>query len=403
MSYKLSGDLYSYDLKFKEHAMTSRGTYYTHRVWYPTIRFDDLVAIGECAPLPDLSSDFLCGGDNEEERTKAYEFKLKELFASLFKSLQQQARALDILNFKEDLSAFKNYPSAMFGAETLIAHLKSLIALRESQKDAFCGTPELMLWDSPFSRNESGIYINGLIWMGDFETMGMRIKRKLEDGFRCIKLKIGAIDFDKELALLDYIRTRFSPQELELRVDANGAFTPKEAPEKLEALSKFSLHSIEQPIKAHQYEAMAKLCATTTIPIALDEELIGIYSLEQKVVMLDTIKPQYLVIKPSLHGGICGTEEWLRLAKERGIKCWLTSALESTIGLNAISQWVACQNPSMPQGLGTGALYTNNLASPMYIKDAKLNCYLNAPEVANYSEYLNKILGSKATHIASFI
>lgn len=423
MSYKLSGDLYRYDLKFKEPAMTSRGTYYTHTVWYPTIRFEDKVAIGECAPLPDLSCDFLCGGNSQEERTVSYESKLKELFAALFKSIPNNASATELLAFEPDLSAFRNYPSAMFGAETLIAHLKSLIGISEANKAAAAAgfsaktvaagashygsvssaiRPDLMLWDSPFSRNEQGIYINGLIWMGDFETMGARIKSKLEEGFRCIKLKIGAIDFDKELALLDYIRQRFSPQELELRVDANGAFTPEEAPAKLEELSKFTLHSIEQPIKAGQYEAMAKLCANTPIPIGLDEEMIGINDPEQKKIMLDTIKPQYLVIKPSLHGGLQGTQEWLMLAKERGLKCWLTSALESTIGLNAIAQWVAMLNPSMPQGLGTGALYTNNLATPMYIKDAKLNCDLNMDEVANYSEYLSEILQKEATHIASF-
>lgn len=423
MSYKLAADLYRYDLKFKEPAMTSRGTYYTHTVWYPTIRFEDKVAIGECAPLPDLSADFLCGGADEQSRTEAYEAKLKELFSSLFSSMPHDVTAEQMLSYEPDLSAFRDYPSAMFGAETLIAHLKSLIGTKEAYKGALAAgfsaktvengesdygavisslRHDLMLWDTSFARNEQGIAINGLIWMGDFETMGNRIRSKIDEGFRCIKLKIGAIDFDKELALLSYIRERFCPEELELRVDANGAFTPEDAPSKLEALSKFSLHSIEQPIKAGQYEAMGKLCASTPIPIGLDEEMIGINNLEQKKAMLDAIKPQYLVLKPSLHGGFIGTIEWLKLAKERGIKCWLTSALESTIGLNALAQWIACLNPSMPQGLGTGALYTNNLATPMYIKEAMLNCDLNNPDCVHYSDYLNRVLTVDAVHVASF-
>ena len=294
------------------------------------------------------------------------------------------------------------------GAETLVAHVKSLAkAMQDSisseGQSLHSSVPELMLWDNAFSRNEEGVLINGLIWMGDFKTMGERIKAKLSEGFRCIKLKIGAIDFDKELELLSYIRERFSVQDLELRVDANGAFSPSEAMDKLKALSKFELHSIEQPIKAGQYDEMAKLCADTPIAIGLDEEMIGIYERQAKITMLDAIKPQYLVIKPSLHGGFKGTAEWIELAKERSMGYWLTSALESTIGLNAIAQWCAQEKLTMPQGLGIGALYTNNLNTPMYIKDAKLNCNLNLLGMQNYSDYLKELLESKAVLVTRFV
>ena len=203
--------------------------------------------------------------------------------------------------------------------------------------------------------------------MGNFDEMYHRIQKKMKQGFRCIKLKIGAIDFEKELELLAHIRRHFSPEQIELRVDANGAFSPDEALEKLKRLAEYRLHSIEQPIRAGQWQEMAKLCTETPLPIALDEELIGINLPEKKVELLDTIRPQYIILKPSLHGGIIGSEEWIELAAERGIGSWVTSALESNIGLNAIAQWTATLLPTLPQGLGTGLLFTDNIDYPLHI------------------------------------
>ena len=204
--------------------------------------------------------------------------------------------------------------------------------------------------------------------MGNFDEMHRRIEEKMRQGFRCIKLKIGAINFEKELELLAHIRQHFSADQITLRVDANGAFSPSEAFDKLQRLSEYHIHSIEQPIRAGQWEEMARLCATTPFPIALDEELIGINRLSQKVELLDTICPQYIILKPSLHGGIGGSKEWIDLAAERSIGSWVTSALESNIGLNAIAQWTATLAPTLPQGLGTGLLFTDNIDYPLHIE-----------------------------------
>ena len=226
----------------------------------------------------------------------------------------------------------------------------------------------LQFWHTPFSKGKEGIPINGLIWMGNFDEMYHRIEEKMKAGFRCIKLKIGAIDFEKELELLAHIRQHFSPEQIELRVDANGAFSPTDALEKLKQLSEYQLHSIEQPIRAGQWEEMAKLCEQTPFPIALDEELIGVNDRATKEALLDTIRPQYIILKPSLHGGISGSEEWIEMAAERGIGSWVTSALESNIGLNAIAQWTATLMPTLPQGLGTGLLFTDNIDYPLHIE-----------------------------------
>ena len=222
-----------------------------------------------------------------------------------------------------------------------------------------------ILFDSSFSLSEQPIPINGLIWMGNFENMMQQVDEKIEAGYRCIKLKIGAIDFDKELHILQSIRERSS--EIEIRVDANGAFSPEEAMDKLEKLAKFNLHSIEQPIKQSQFIEMKELCQHSPIPIALDEELVGKFTKEEKANTLDSIHPPYIILKPSLIGGIKGSKEWIELAEERNIKWWITSALESNIGLNAIAQFVATTNSNMFQGLGTGKLYTNNIDSPLQV------------------------------------
>ncbi len=228
------------------------------------------------------------------------------------------------------------------------------------------------LWDTSFSRGNEGIPINGLIWMGDREYMYQQIKQKLAEGFHCLKLKIGAIDFEEEISLIKYVRSQFSADDVELRVDANGAFHPRTALTKLRRLSEYDIHSIEQPIKPKQYEEMSALCETTPISIALDEELIGVRSLKEKEHILNTIRPQYIILKPSLIGGWDAAEEWISLAEDYGIGWWATSALEGNIGLNAISQWISSKDTDMPQGLGTGQLYENNIPSPLYIKDAAI-------------------------------
>lgn len=219
--------------------------------------------------------------------------------------------------------------------------------------------------DTPFTRGETSIPINGLIWMGDRDTMKRRIREKLELGFRCIKLKIGGIDFVDELDLLKFIRREYSRDVIELRVDANGAFSAEDAAYKLDCLGKLELHSIEQPVKPGQWELLARLCETSPVPVALDEELIGITADADKERLLNAVKPAYIILKPSLCGGFAQADRWINLAQARGIGWWATSALESNIGLSAIAQWVSTYNPVMPQGLGTGALFTENYPSPL--------------------------------------
>ena len=321
-------------LHFKQPAGTSRGVYTTRNVWYIVLSDEQQpphYGVGECAPLPALSCDYL----------PDYE----QLLIQACHAFEQTG--------KIDYEALRPYPSILFGLETALAHYQAR---------------SLQLWHTPFSKGKEGIPINGLIWMGNFDEMYHRIEEKMQQGFRCIKLKIGAIDFDKELELLAHIRRHFSPEQIELRVDANGAFSPQDALEKLKRLNEYQLHSIEQPIRAGQWEEMAKLSACTPFPNALDEELIGINERSQKIRLLETICPQYIILKPSLHGGINGSEEWIELAAERGIGSWVTSALESNIGLNAIAQWTATLMPTLPQGLGTGLLFTDNIDYPLHIE-----------------------------------
>lgn len=322
-------------LHFKQPAGTSRGVYTTRRIWLLTVEHDGRTAIGECAPLPQLSCDDI----------PDYEAVLR--------------RFCDIIEATGSIpyDEMRNYPSMLFGVETALAQL--------SRSDG-------LLYDTPFSHGEEGIPINGLVWMGTHDEMLNRLKEKLALGFRCVKLKIGAIDFAKELDLIQHIRKHFSREEVELRVDANGGFTPDVALERLQELARYDIHSIEQPIMAHQWSEIAQLCQLSPLPIALDEELIGVNSTDEKIRLLDTIKPQYIILKPSLHGGVAGTREWIALANERGIGSWITSALESNIGLNAIAQLAAdIYGPTitMPQGLGTGMLFTDNIPMPMEIRN----------------------------------
>jgi L-alanine-DL-glutamate epimerase-like enolase superfamily enzyme len=227
-------------------------------------------------------------------------------------------------------------------------------------------------YPSAFTVGQKEIPINGLIWMGDVEEMSRRIDEKFEEGFSCLKLKIGALNFDSEIQLIKTLRKRFSPQALELRVDANGAFSPQKAPQVLDQLAQLSIHSIEQPIKAGQWQQMAQLCATTPIPIALDEELIGLSDEKSQQEMITSIRPQYLILKPSLTGGFLASENWIKHTEMVNAGWWITSALEANIGLNAIAQWTATLNNPMPQGLGTGQVFSNNVESPLIVERGKL-------------------------------
>lgn len=307
-----------YTLRFKFQAGTSRGTYTEHKVKYIELTDENdptHVGIGEYAPLPDLSPD--------------------------------TASAM------------------LFAHETALWHYN-----RQT----------LRLSDTPFSRGEAGIPINGLIWMGHYDLMKQRIEEKISAGFRCLKLKIGAISFDDEISLLKQIRNRFPRETIELRVDANGAFQAgDDAMRKLDRLAQLDLHSIEQPIRAGQWEEMARLCRNTPLPIALDEELIptsfDTYTTTYKEDLLDAIRPQYIVLKPSLHGALSGCDEWIRLAEQRGMQWWATSALESNVGLNAIAHWVAQYRPDIPQGLGTGQIYENNIEGyPLELRGDEMWC-----------------------------
>ena len=331
-------------LHFLQPAGTSRGVYNTRLSFYLRLTSDeqpDVVGVGECATLPDLSCDAMPPNDYERKlRTFCDEYERTGVI---------------------DYEAMRTYPSMLFGLETAVVQ--------------FNAKGSLNFFDTPFGRGEEGIPINGLVWMGTFEEMFERLEAKLKAGFHCIKIKIGAIDFDRELQLIRHIRSTFSRNDVELRVDANGGFTPEEALSRMEALVQYDIHSIEQPIKQHQWTEMARLCAATPLPIGLDEELIGVNERQKKIELLDTIRPQYIVLKPSLHGGMAGTAEWIQLARERNIGSWITSALESNVGLNAIAQLTASiygTNIRHAQGLGTGQLFADNIEMPLKVIGDKL-------------------------------
>jgi o-succinylbenzoate synthase len=327
---------FKHTLQFLRPAGTSRGVYTTKESWFIFLSDDVNTGIGECSLLKGLSID----------ESPDFELKLTEICDLINRS---------IFNFDQPLDEF---PSIQFGLETALLDLKN-------------GGRQILL-PSEFTEGKTGITTNGLIWMGDKTSMRKQISEKIEKGFTCIKLKIGAIDWDSEKKVIAEIRRQFRAKELTIRVDANGAFTFQQAKIVLSELAEMQVHSIEQPIKAGNWEEMAELCSSTPTPIALDEELIGIFPKENKKDLLQTIKPQYLIIKPSLLGGFKASEEWISLANEINIGWWATSALESNIGLNAISQWVFTKNTSMPQGLGTGMLYTNNVDSPLNLVGEKL-------------------------------
>ena len=319
-------------LHFKQPAGTSRGVYTTRRIWLITATDEAgrVTGIGECAPLPQLSCDDIPD------------------YAEVLRGFCDEVERTGLIPYE----ALRPYPSMLFGLEQTLS----------------CGEAPL-----GFS-----IPINGLVWMGTFEEMHRRIEEKLAAGFRCVKLKIGAIDWEREIALIRFIRERYSREQIELRVDANGGFTVEQAMSRLEELARYDIHSIEQPIKAGNWKEMARLCRESPLPIALDEELIGVNTVEEKEALLDTIRPGYIILKPSLHGGLLGSEEWIRLARERSIGSWITSALESNVGLYAIARFtMKMYGPdiTMPQGLGTGLLFTDNIELPevqMQIEQGRL-------------------------------
>ncbi len=331
-------------LKFRFLAGTSRGTMSerdTYFIYLSKKNDDTIIGTGEISPLSGLSIDFLPN--------------LENIIADVCKRIE--TINTDSLQDIFDLIP-ASLPAVRFGFETAFLDLQN--------------GGKRIIYENDFSLNQKPIPINGLIWMGDFEFMNAQLEEKLEQGFSCIKLKIGAIDFEKECKLLELIRKRFDKDKITIRVDANGAFSANEALTKLEILSNYGIHSIEQPIATNQWYEMKRLCAVTPLPIALDEELIPLINLEDKKRMLDYIKPQFVIFKPTLLGGLQKTAEWIELCKDRNIDWWITSALESNIGLNAISQFVANYNPTLPQGLGTGKLYHNNIDSSLEIEKGEI-------------------------------
>jgi o-succinylbenzoate synthase len=325
-----------YTLDFKRPSGTSRGILTQKETWFLVLEKEGKTGIGECGILRGLSAD-----DRPD-----YEEKLQWVCEHI--SLGEKLLWESLLEF----------PSIQFGVEMAFRSLAS-----ESP---------FLLFPSEFTLGKKSIPINGLVWMGDEKFMKQQIEEKIAQGFTCIKLKIGAIEFEKELRLLGFIRQNFTPEQIEIRVDANGAFSETEALYKINQIAGFQIHSIEQPIQKKQHDTMSFLCKNTSLPIALDEELIGVFSFTEKEALLQKIKPQYIILKPSFIGGFRGSDEWIFLAEKYKIGWWITSALESNIGLNAIAQYTFLKQNPMPQGLGTGALFTNNFDCPLEVKKGQL-------------------------------
>ncbi|NJN26260.1 MAG: o-succinylbenzoate synthase [Cyclobacteriaceae bacterium] len=343
--------IHKYTLDFRFEAGTSRGIMTAHHVWFLKLWHPEnpsVFGLGECAPLPGLSPDLQ--GDLAAAMTHLV-------------SVIDAAKDMEAISVEAIFSP--RFPALRFAIETAMRDLKQ--------------GGNRILFDNGFSRSEVTIPINGLVWMGNKKLMQERIGQKIEDGFTCIKIKIGGIDFEDELDLLAHIRRAYSAREITIRLDANGAFTPNNALQSLEKLALFDIHSVEQPIAAGDWPGMSRICEKSPIPIALDEELIGVYQRSEKIRMLNEIRPAYVILKPSLLGGFEQTGEWIGLAAESKIGWWVTSALESNIGLNAIAQFVGNYPSDMPHGLGTGQLYHNNFTSPLQVRSGQLHYELNRP------------------------
>jgi len=332
----MTATYHKYILQFKQASGTSRGVLKTKETWFIILKNGNKQGIGECGVFRGLSVD-----DRPD-----YEQKLKWVCENI------------LLGLENLVSELVELPSIQFGLEMAFKSLES--------------NTMFDLFPSEFTKGKSSIPINGLIWMGSEAFMKQQIKQKIEEGFKCIKMKIGAIDFQTELNLLKSIRKEYSSSDIELRVDANGAFSSDDALQKLKQLSEFDLHSIEQPIKQGQIHEMARLCEDTPLPIALDEELIGVFTVTERQKLLQTIRPQYIILKPSLIGGFQGSDNWINLAEQMNIGWWITSALESNVGLNAIAQYTFEKHSKMFQGLGTGSLFTNNFPCPLKVKNGTL-------------------------------
>lgn len=325
---------HQYILDFKRPSGTSRGVLNTKETYFIEIFEDDKKGIGECALFRGLSF------DDDDDYEAALEWACRNI-------------NLTLEELKEELI---NHPSIIFGIEQALLNL-------EHQGELY--------FPSDFTEGKDSIKINGLIWMGDADYMHSQIEEKLDLGFSCIKLKIG-VDWNSEKEVIKSLRQKFPKEKIELRVDANGAFSPKQAKVVLQELAELDIHSIEQPIQAGNWETMAELCRTSPTPIALDEELIGVLNYESKKTLIKEIKPQYIILKPALVGGFSGADEWIDLAEKQNIGWWITSALESNIGLNAIAQYTYTKNSPMPQGLGTGGLFTNNFETSLYLEGENL-------------------------------
>jgi o-succinylbenzoate synthase len=333
----MTANFFKYQLNFKSASGTSRGVLTTKDTWFIKITNGNRFGIGECGMFRGLSID-----DRPD-------------FESQLEWVCQHIE----LGLHPLLNELTEFPSIQFGLE---------IAFRSLEASS-----PFELYPSKFTQSTDAIPINGLIWMGDKSFMRQQIKSKIEHGFSCLKMKIGAIDFDTELELIKAIRDEFDADTIELRVDANGAFHPSDALEKLKRLSVYKIHSIEQPIRQGQLEDMAKLCSESPLPIALDEELIGVFPVTNKLRLLQIVNPQFIILKPTLVGGLSGSQEWIDAAMSKNIGWWITSALESNIGLNAIAQWTYTLQTPRPQGLGTGALFSNNIESPLVVNSGHLS------------------------------
>ncbi|MCP4310237.1 MAG: o-succinylbenzoate synthase [Bacteroidetes bacterium] len=327
----------SRSLQFFRPAGTSRGVLNQKPCWYiKLIGKDGASGIGEVSFIPGLSIE-----DPDE-----MEIRLDHICKLISRGEMNPAQSLPSL------------PGIQFALETALKDLESGV--------------QRILYPSDFTGGQAGIPTNGLIWMGDLDFMMEQIGVKIESGFRVLKLKVGALDFNQELEVLRRIRSEYGSEDLEIRLDANGAWSPDEAPGRLDSLAAFGIHSIEQPIAAGQAAAMAGLCRQQIISIALDEELIGITATDDRINLLEQVKPQYIILKPGLLGGVSEAEEWIRLVARQNTGWWVTSALESNIGLNAIAQWTAQLGVTMPQGLGTGSLFSNNIPSPLQMEGESL-------------------------------
>lgn len=345
--------VYPQTFKFSFAAATSKSDLIDRKSWFPVISDGDNFGIGECAPMPNFSIDW----------RDDFEDKLFSTCAAI--------QSLDYADLSEEYIyqnlGLEQFPSIVFGFETAIKDLKN--------------GGDRVIFRNSFVDQQRPIPINGLIWMSEVETMWQEINQKINLGFRCIKIKVGSrkVSFDEELSLLKKIRQNWGSDEITIRLDANGAFSSLEAQSKLEQLARFDIDSIEQPLKVRD-PYIVELCKISPISIVLDEELTTFEAMRvdnpelDRRAFLQAISPQAIVIKPSLHGGLKASIEWIRAAEACNISWWLTSFLESNIGLNAIAQLATeYSDPLKIHGLGTGQIFSNNISSPLKVESASLH------------------------------